>query len=146
MSKHTTTSTPATPTPETSGDSAGSATPVDSSERGAQQRYNPIEFLSWARSVIKYSEIRGGESGTQQILWKRCPLPACTDEKSVELFDITGIICCWQDYVLDAFHAELEVMKVEGDLHLYGLDKPETLTDIEQGEYLSDIFNTWIVY
>ena len=53
--------------------------------------------------------------------------------------DEAGIICCWQDYVLDAFHAELEVMKTEGDLHLYGLDKPETLAYIEQSEYIYQI-------
>jgi hypothetical protein len=64
MSKSTITSIPASPTPETSGDSAGSATPpfqLDGSEREARQNYNLIEFLSWASSVIKYSEIRGGE-------------------------------------------------------------------------------------
>ena len=30
-------------------------------------------------------------------------------------------------------------MKGEGDLHLYGLDKPEILADIDQGEYIYQI-------
>ena len=142
MSKVTITSISDTPTPETSGESAGSATPqfhLDSADREAQ-RYNPIEFLSWARSIIKYSEIRGGEWSffpiheRDKLFGTDVCFGACIDEGSVELFDVAGIICCWQDYILNAFRAELEAMKAEGELQLYGLDKPETLTDIEQGE------------
>lgn len=76
------------------------------------------------------------QSGSQHILWQWCLHRACTDEESVDLSDEAGIICCWQDYVLDAFHAELEAMKTEGDLHLYGLEKPETLAYIEKSEYI----------
>lgn len=73
---------------------------------------------------------------------------ACTNEGSVELSDVAGITCCWQDYVLDVFGTELEMMKAEGDLHLYGLDKPETLGDLKQGEYIYQIpvhFNHMII-
>lgn len=66
MSKATIPSISATSTPATSGESAGSAGPpfhLKGAERGAQ-RYNTIEFLSWARSIIKYSDIRGGEYAT----------------------------------------------------------------------------------
>jgi len=52
---------------------------------------------------------------------------------------VAGITRCWQEYVLDAFRAELEAMKGEGDLHLYGLDKPETLANVEQSEYIDQI-------
>lgn len=52
---------------------------------------------------------------------------------------MAGIICCWQDYVLDAFHVELETMKADGDLHLYGLDKPEILANIEEGECIYQV-------
>jgi hypothetical protein len=52
------------------------------------------------------------------------------------MLDVAGIICCWQDYVLNAFHGQLEVMKVEDGSQLFGLDKPEILTDIGQGEYI----------
>ena len=64
MTNTTITSIPATPPAETSEDSDWSASPLfhlDDLEGEAQQRYNPIEILSWASSVIKYSEIRGGE-------------------------------------------------------------------------------------
>jgi hypothetical protein len=63
MSKATIPSIITAPTLETSGNSVGSASPpfhLNVTEREAQ-RYNPIELLSWARSIIKYSEIRGGE-------------------------------------------------------------------------------------
>jgi len=77
-----------------------------------------------------------GQSGADKFFGNGVCLGACTDEELVELDDVAGIICCWQDHVLDAFHAELEAMKADDELHLYGLDKPETLIDIEQGEYI----------
>ena len=147
MSKATITSVPATPTPETSGNSASLAsTPfqLDGAERETR-RYNPIEFLAWVRTIIKYSEIRGGESSLfpaslgQQILWQGVCFGARTHKVSVGLFDVAGIMSCWQDYVLDAFHVELEAMKADGDLHSYGLDKPETLANIKEGEYISQV-------
>jgi hypothetical protein len=125
--------------PETVGNSAGSGNPpirLDSAERQAR-RYYLIEFLAWARSVIKFSEIQGGEwpfnLGTRNANTLAI-LRARADERFTDMFDVTGITSCWQDYVLNAFHTQLEAIQVEGDLQLYGLDKPEVVTKIEQGK------------